>query len=163
MNRNYFRPYICGIDFTNIRACARPIMSDVNGYSIQNYSAISDHQAQWRGPPRPRNGPMAGSAERTDPAQFRRLFLFDGEKIQNLVEDNAENVYLRDSFKSLLGLDIVDRLKADLLGSYRSSQSERDGTDRHRKKLGRDSNQRLGRPKKRRNNRAGAGPGSESE
>jgi DNA sulfur modification protein DndD len=48
------------------------------------------------------------------PPRFARLFLFDGEKIQNLVEDTAENVYLRDSFKSLLGLDLVDRLKADL-------------------------------------------------
>jgi len=48
------------------------------------------------------------------PPRFARLFLFDGEKIQNLVEDNAENIYLRDSFKSLLGLDLVDRLKADL-------------------------------------------------
>jgi DNA sulfur modification protein DndD len=53
------------------------------------------------------------------PPRFARLFLFDGEKIQNLVEDNADNIYLRDSFKSLLGLDIVDRLKADL-GIYLS-------------------------------------------
>jgi len=53
------------------------------------------------------------------PPRFARLFLFDGEKIQNLVEDNAENVYLRDSFKSLLGLDLIDRLKADL-GIYLS-------------------------------------------
>lgn len=48
------------------------------------------------------------------PPRFARLFLFDGEKIQNLVEDNTENIYLRDSFKSLLGLDIVDRLRTDL-------------------------------------------------
>jgi len=48
------------------------------------------------------------------PPRFARLFLFDGEKIQNLVDDNEENVYLRDSFKSLLGLDTVERLKADL-------------------------------------------------
>ncbi|OPX62560.1 MULTISPECIES: DNA sulfur modification protein DndD [unclassified Methanoregula] len=48
------------------------------------------------------------------PPRFARLFLFDGEKIQNLVEDTAENVYLKESFKSLLGLDLVDRLKADL-------------------------------------------------
>ncbi|MDD1690521.1 MAG: DNA sulfur modification protein DndD [Methanoregula sp.] len=53
------------------------------------------------------------------PPRFARLFLFDGEKIQNLVEDNTENIYLRDSFKSLLGLDLVDRLKADL-GIYLS-------------------------------------------
>lgn len=48
------------------------------------------------------------------PPRFARLFLFDGEKIQNLVENNTDNIYLRDSFKSLLGLDLVDRLKADL-------------------------------------------------
>nr|WP_319375807.1 DNA sulfur modification protein DndD [uncultured Methanoregula sp.] len=53
------------------------------------------------------------------PPRFARLFLFDGEKIQNLVEENAENIYLRDSFKSLLGLDLIDRLKADL-GIYLS-------------------------------------------
>lgn len=48
------------------------------------------------------------------PPRFARLFLFDGEKIQSLVEDSRDNIYLRDSFKSLLGLDIVERLKADL-------------------------------------------------
>jgi DNA sulfur modification protein DndD len=48
------------------------------------------------------------------PPRFARLFLFDGEKIQNLVEDKTDNLFLRDSFKSLLGLDIVERLKADL-------------------------------------------------
>jgi len=48
------------------------------------------------------------------PQRFARLFLFDGEKIQNLVEDNADNLYFQESFKSLLGLDIVDRLKGDL-------------------------------------------------
>lgn len=53
------------------------------------------------------------------PPRFARLFLFDGEKIQNLVEDNEDNIYLRDSFKSLLGLDIIDRLKTDL-GVYLS-------------------------------------------
>ena len=53
------------------------------------------------------------------PPRFARLFLFDGEKIQNLVEDNTDNIYLRDSFKSLLGLDLVDRLKGDL-GIYLS-------------------------------------------
>lgn len=48
------------------------------------------------------------------PPRFSRLFLFDGEKIQNLVEDSSDNIYLRDSFKSLLGLDIVERLKTDI-------------------------------------------------
>ena len=53
------------------------------------------------------------------PPRFARLFLFDGEKIQNIVDDNDESNYLQDSFRSLLGLDIVDRLKADL-GIYLS-------------------------------------------
>lgn len=48
------------------------------------------------------------------PQRFARLFLFDGEKIQSLVDDNSDNIYLRDSFKSLLGLDLIDRLKADI-------------------------------------------------
>lgn len=48
------------------------------------------------------------------PPRFARLFLFDGEKIQNLVEDQSDNLYLAESFKSLLGLDLVERLKADL-------------------------------------------------
>ena len=48
------------------------------------------------------------------PPRFSRLFLFDGEKIQNLVDDSTDNVYLKDSFKSLLGLDIIERLKTDL-------------------------------------------------
>jgi DNA sulfur modification protein DndD len=55
------------------------------------------------------------------PPRFARLFLFDGEKIQSLVEDNTDNLYLKDSFKSLLGLDIIDRLKVDLV-IYRNQQ-----------------------------------------
>jgi len=48
------------------------------------------------------------------PQRFARLFLFDGEKIQNLVDQETTDLYLKDSFKSLLGLDLVERLKADL-------------------------------------------------
>ena len=96
-------------------------MSDGNGRSIQNEAEILTIK---------RNGEVLHDLEMDQwqdllneliPPQFARLFLFDGEKIQNLVEDNAENVYLRDSFKSLLGLDIVDRAKADL-GIYLSHQ-----------------------------------------
>lgn len=65
------------------------------------------------------------------PQRFARLFLFDGEKIQNLVEDNTENIYLRDSFKSLLGLDIVDTLRADLgiFSSRHLNSSKLDSAD----------------------------------
>ncbi len=41
------------------------------------------------------------------------LFFFDGEKIATLAEDNT-NEALADAIKRLLGLDIIDRLRADL-------------------------------------------------
>jgi len=67
------------------------------------------------------------------PPRFARLFLFDGEKIQNLVEDNADNYFLQDSFKSMLGLDLVERLKADLgiyLSRYIKSKELNDFTEK---------------------------------
>jgi DNA sulfur modification protein DndD len=60
------------------------------------------------------------------PQRFSRLFLFDGEKIQSLIDDETDNLYLKDSFKSLLGLDLVERLKTDLdlyISRYIKSQS----------------------------------------
>jgi len=60
------------------------------------------------------------------PPRFARLFLFDGEKIQNLVEQDSTNLYLKDSFKSLLGLDLVEKLKADL-SIYISQQNRASG------------------------------------
>src|SRR3989338_9533356 len=47
------------------------------------------------------------------PLGISKLFFFDGEKIQNLA-NNGENLYLMDSFNSLLGIDVVERLKTDL-------------------------------------------------
>lgn len=41
------------------------------------------------------------------------LFFFDGEKIADLAEDDG-NEALADAIKRLLGLDIIDRLRADL-------------------------------------------------
>lgn len=56
-------------------------------------------------------------AERVDvfvPRGVAELFFFDGEKIETLAElDNARDV-LRTAIGSLLGLDLVDRLAADL-------------------------------------------------
>ncbi len=48
------------------------------------------------------------------PPGISRLFFFDGEKIQSLAEDDTDTIQLRDSFKSLLGLHIIDQLKTDL-------------------------------------------------
>lgn len=48
------------------------------------------------------------------PPGISQLFFFDGEKIQHLAEDASDQASLADSIKSLLGLDLIDRLQSDL-------------------------------------------------
>jgi DNA sulfur modification protein DndD len=48
------------------------------------------------------------------PLGVSNLFFFDGEKIQNLAEEETDNRYLIRSLHSLLGLDLVERLQTDL-------------------------------------------------
>jgi len=48
------------------------------------------------------------------PIGVSKLFFFDGEQIQALAADDSDEARLRDSFYSLLGLDLVDRLQSDL-------------------------------------------------
>ena len=48
------------------------------------------------------------------PIGLSQLFFFDGEKIQGLAEETSSHVFLADSIKSLLGVDLVERLHADL-------------------------------------------------
>ena len=48
------------------------------------------------------------------PSGVAELFFFDGEKIQNLAEDEPDNVHLIEAFNSLVGIDVVTRLQADL-------------------------------------------------
>lgn len=48
------------------------------------------------------------------PIGVSKLFFFDGEQIQNLAEDRANNRHLIDSIHSLLGLDLVEQLRTDL-------------------------------------------------
>jgi DNA sulfur modification protein DndD len=48
------------------------------------------------------------------PLGVSKLFFFDGEQIQNLAEEEADNEYLLSSLHSLLGLDLVERLQTDL-------------------------------------------------
>lgn len=48
------------------------------------------------------------------PPGISRLFFFDGEKIQSLAQDDDTNIQLKDAFKALLGLRIVDQLRTDL-------------------------------------------------
>lgn len=48
------------------------------------------------------------------PPGVSQLFFFDGEKIQQLAEDTTDQQALADAIKSLLGVDIVESLQADL-------------------------------------------------
>lgn len=48
------------------------------------------------------------------PPGVSQLFFFDGEKIQQLAEDTIDHQALADAIKSLLGVDIVERLQSDL-------------------------------------------------
>src|SRR5579872_4910442 len=48
------------------------------------------------------------------PPGVSQLFFFDGEKIQQLAEDTTDQQALADAIKALLGVDIVERLQADL-------------------------------------------------
>ena len=48
------------------------------------------------------------------PSGVAELFFFDGEKIQNLAEDEPDNTHLIEAFNSLVGIDVVTRLQADL-------------------------------------------------
>lgn len=48
------------------------------------------------------------------PRGIMRLFFFDGEKIVKMARDGTEDATIRESFKSLLGLDLIEQLRADL-------------------------------------------------
>ena len=48
------------------------------------------------------------------PKGIAKLFFFDGEKIVQIAEDESEDIAIKSSFSSLLGLDIVEQLRSDL-------------------------------------------------
>lgn len=48
------------------------------------------------------------------PRGIVKLFFFDGEKIQSIADDGAENKYIQSSFDTLLGLDLVNQLQKDI-------------------------------------------------
>lgn len=67
------------------------------------------------------------------PVGVSKLFFFDGEQIQALAQDNTDEIQLRQSFYSLLGLDLVDRLRSDL--HIRLTKSAREADKEFGKKL----------------------------
>ena len=48
------------------------------------------------------------------PRGIAKLFFFDGEKIADIAKRGEENLEVKNSFESLLGLDIITKLKSDL-------------------------------------------------
>ena len=48
------------------------------------------------------------------PRGIAKLFFFDGEKIVKMTEDENEEIEIKSSFDSLLGLDVVEQLHSDL-------------------------------------------------
>lgn len=48
------------------------------------------------------------------PKGIAKLFFFDGEKIVKMAEEENEEIEIKSSFDSLLGLDIVEQLHSDL-------------------------------------------------
>ena len=48
------------------------------------------------------------------PRGIIQLFFFDGEKIVGIAKEGTEDVTIRESFNSLLGIEIVEQLRADL-------------------------------------------------
>ena len=60
------------------------------------------------------------------PPGLADLFFFDGEKIQSLADDSDYRL-LGESIRSLLGLDLLDRLRGDL-SVYLARQRKTDGT-----------------------------------
>ena len=48
------------------------------------------------------------------PIGVSQFFFFDGEDIQNLADDSSHNLYLAESIKALLGINLVERLQSDL-------------------------------------------------
>ncbi len=48
------------------------------------------------------------------PPGLSKLFFFDGEKLQNLAGDSKDDHQLGDSFDSLMGIDLAEKLIADL-------------------------------------------------
>ena len=48
------------------------------------------------------------------PRGIAKLFFFDGEKIVKIAEDGNEDIEIKSSFDTLLGLDLVEQLHSDL-------------------------------------------------
>ncbi|UIJ38406.1 DNA sulfur modification protein DndD [Desulfobaculum bizertense] len=69
------------------------------------------------------NDYWSGFIEEVIPERLSSLFFFDGEKIKSIADDTNGNAAMAESIRTLLGLDIVDKLKSDL-AIYRTKQAK---------------------------------------
>lgn len=68
------------------------------------------------------------------PPGVAQLFFFDGEKIKRFAEEETEALALSESIKALLGLDLVERLQADL-DVFSAKQARRTARERTARRL----------------------------
>lgn len=76
----------------------------------------------------------AGFIEEVIPERLSSLFFFDGEKIKSIADDTNGNAAMADSIKTLLGLDIIEKLKSDL-SIYRSKQIKEQPNSNYKKEI----------------------------
>jgi DNA sulfur modification protein DndD len=63
------------------------------------------------------------------PPGIAQIFFFDGEKIRKLSgERSIDRLYMVDSIEALLGIDIINRLKSDLVAYSRKLDKEKDNS-----------------------------------
>lgn len=67
------------------------------------------------------------------PIGVSQLFFFDGEKIKNIIADNSNNEFAN-SVKTLLGIDIIERLQADLK-IYRTRSLGKISSDKEHRRI----------------------------
>ncbi len=68
------------------------------------------------------------------PERLSQLFFFDGEKIKAMAEDITGSATVKESINSLLGLDLVHRLKTDL-DLYQSKEAKKHSSAEDQKQI----------------------------
>lgn len=68
------------------------------------------------------------------PIGVSQFFFFDGENVRKLVDDSGHDVFLGESIKALLGLNLVERLQSDLR-VYANRLVERDSPESVREEI----------------------------
>ena len=96
---------------TPVSYVVRRFWEEKNGSNIAEYLSITEDGRKlcnvsheyWQ-----------GFVEEIIPERLSSLFFFDGEKIKSIADDENGNAALAESIKTLLGIDIVERLHSDL-------------------------------------------------